>query len=99
MFRASVTRRWQKAAKGAKQNSSDTTRSKNTDSTSHKRPSSVQWAIDLHKASQRKRYSESQLQFDKALRKLAEVSTVLERSAMLERSFEKDLRTLQDKLH
>ena len=98
MFRASVTRRWQKAAKGAKENSSDANRSKNTDSTSHKHPSSVQWAIDLHKASQRKRYSESQLQFDKALRKLAEVSTVLERSAMLERSFEKDLRTIQDKL-
>ena len=98
MFRASVTRRWQKTAKSAAQDSSDATRSKGTDSKSQKRASSVQWAIDLHKAIQRKRYSESQREFDKALMKLAEVSTMLERSAMLERGFEKDLRTIQDKL-
>lgn len=98
MFRATVTRRWQKTAKSAVQNSSDSTRSKDTDSKGQKHPSSVQWAIDLHKATQRKHYSESQLQFDKALKKLAEVSTMLERSAMLERGFEKDLRTIQDKL-
>ena len=98
MFRATVTRRWQKTAKSAVQNSSDSGRSKDTDSKGRKHPSSVQWAIDLHKATQRKRYSESQLQFDKALKKLAEVSTILERSAMLERDFEKDLRTIQDKL-
>ena len=98
MFRASVTRRWQKTAKSAAQDSSHSTRSNGTDSTSKKHPSAVQWAIDLHKVTQRKRYSESQLQFDKALRKLAEVSTILERSAMLERGFERDLRTIQDKL-
>ena len=98
MFRASVTRRWQKTAKGAVQGSSDTTSGKETDSTRQKHPSSVQWAIDLHRTSQRKRYSEDQLQFDKALRKLSEVSTILGRSAMLERGFEKDLRTIQAKL-
>ena len=98
MFRATVTRRWQKTAEDAVQGSSGATRSKDTASTSQKHPSSVQWAIDLHKTSQRKRYSEGQQQFDKALRKLAEVSSTLERSAMLERGFEKDLRTIQDKL-
>jgi len=99
MFRASVTRRWQKTAKSAVQaGSTDATRSKDTDSTRQEHPSSVQWAIDLHRTSQRKRYSEGQLQFDKALRKLAEVSNILERSATLERGFEKDLRTIQAKL-
>lgn len=104
MFRATVTRRWQKTAKGAVQDSSDATRSKDTkhDSTHQKHPSSVQWALDLHrglhKISQRKEYSDGHLQFDKALRKLTEVSTILERSAMLERGFEKDLRTIQAKL-
>ena len=48
--------------------------------------------------SQRKDYSDGHLQFDKALRKLTKVSTILERSAMLERGFEKDLRTIQAKL-
>lgn len=98
MFRATVTRRWQKTAKDAVRDSSDATRSQEADSTRQKHPPSVQWAIDLHKKSQRKRYCEGQLQFDKALRKLTKVLTVLERSAMLERGFEKDLRTIQAKL-
>ena len=98
MFRASVARRWQNTAKSALQGSSDATRSKDTEATSKELPSSVQWAIDLHRTSQRKRYSEGQLQSDKALRKLAEVSTMLERSTALERGLERDLKTIQAKL-
>ncbi|KAL9975126.1 hypothetical protein ACROYT_G012244 [Oculina patagonica] len=113
MFRPSVRRRWQTTASKAVQNDREAGNSgkdkkhdsKKHDSKqrAHSSPASVQWAIDLHRSvrlntSQRKHYSEGRIEFDKVLRKLTEISSILERSALLERDYESDLRTIQVKL-
>lgn len=63
---------------------------------------SVQWADDcnheFHKPPLRKYNSDGYLEFDKALRKLTRVSSMLERSATMERDFEEDLQSIQKKL-
>ena len=60
---------------------------------------SVQWADDVDrefpKGSLRKFNSDGYLEFDKALRKLTKVSSILERSATLEKDFEEDLQNIQ----
>lgn len=106
MFRSSVRRRWQTTATKAVQNEKKGNRGKDKEHDSKRReyPSSDQWAVDLHrsaashKTSQRKHYSDGRPEFDKVLRKLTEISSILERSALLERDFEKDLRIIQVKL-
>lgn len=63
---------------------------------------SVQWADDpdheFKKAPLRKYNSDGYLEFDNALRKLTKVSSILERSATLEKDFEEDLQSIQKKL-
>ena len=102
-----VRRRWQKTASNAVQNDKlkqgKGCEDKKPDSMRQEHPPSVQWAVDLHrrlshKTSKRKYYSDGRVEFDKVLRKLSEISSILERSALLERDFEKDLRTIQVQL-
>ena len=107
MFRPlTVRRRWQTTASNVVQKEKEGNRGeeKKKNSVRQQPPSSVQWAVDLHrsvrnKTSQRKHYTDRPLvEFDKVLRKLTEISRLLERSALLERDFEKDLRTIQVQL-
>ena len=67
----------------------------------HKR--SVQWASELaghiQEAPIRKYKSDGFIDFDKALKKLSKVSSMLERSATLEKDFEENLQSIQEKLN
>jgi len=64
---------------------------------------SVQWASELSdqlpKVSLRKCKSDGFIEFDRALKKLTEVSSLLERSATLEKNFEESLQSIQEKLN
>ena len=68
-----------------------------------KHKKSVQWASALSNqlpdAPLRKCKSEGFLEFDQALKKLSEVSSMLERSATLEKDFEENLNCIQEKLN
>lgn len=64
---------------------------------------SVQWASalanQLPDAPVRKCKSDGFLDFDQALKKLSEVSSLLERSTTLEKDFEENLNSIQEKLN
>lgn len=63
---------------------------------------SVQWASELAdqipKAPLRKCKSDSFIEFDQALKKLTKVSSLLERSETLEKDYEENLQSIQEKL-
>lgn len=67
----------------------------------HKR--SVQWASEvagqIQEAPIRKCKSDGFIDFDKALSKLSKVSSMLDRSATLEKDFEENLQSIQEKLN
>lgn len=100
---STVRRRRAQSASSALQKEKDlnNNQNRNQGSTTEKKKS-VQWADDvdreLPKGSLRKFNSDGFLEFDKALRKLTKVSSILERSATLEKDFEEDLQNIQKRL-
>ena len=100
---STVRRRRAQSATSSFQKEKDLNNNKNQNqgSTPEKKKS-VQWADDLdrefRKGPLRKFNSDGYLEFDKALRKLTEVSSMLERSATLEKDFEEDLQSIQKRL-
>lgn len=100
---STVRRRRAQSATTALQKEKDLNNNKNQNHGSTRvKKKSVQWADDLdcdiHKGPLRKFNSDSYLEFDKALRKLTKVSSILERSATLEKDFEEDLQNIQKRL-
>lgn len=100
---STVRRRRVQSASSALQKEKDlnNNQNRNQGSTTEKKKS-VQWADDVDrefpKGSLRKFNSDGFLEFDKALRKLTKVSSILERSATLEKDFEEDLQNIQKRL-
>lgn len=100
---STVRRRRTQSASSALQKEKDlnNNQKRNLGSTREKKKS-VQWADDVDrefpKGPLRKFNSDGYLEFDKALRKLTKVSSILERSATLERDFEEDLQNIQKRL-
>ena len=105
-FRSSTARhRWRQAAAANRvQNEkifSNSTDTRNGQKKRNHQPL-AQWAVDLHrnvrKKSPRRNNSDGVIEYSKVLRKLKEMSSTLERSEMLEKDFEQDLRYLHEKL-
>ena len=91
------------SASSAQQKEKDLSNKQNRNQGStREKKKSVQWADDVDrefaKGSLRKFNSDGYLEFDKALRNLTKVSSILERSATLEKDFEEDLQNIQKKL-
>ena len=100
---STVRRRRAQSASSALQKEKDLSNKQNRNQGSKReKKKSVQWADDVDrefpKGSLRKFHSDGYLEFDKALRKLTKVSSILERSATLEKDFEEDLQSIQKKL-
>ena len=100
---STVRRRRVQSASSAQQKEKDLSNKQNRNQGStREKKKSVQWADDVDrefaKGSLRKFNSDGYLEFDKALRKLTKVSSILERSATLEKDFEEDLQNIQKKL-
>ena len=100
---STVRRRRAQSASSALQKEKDLSNKQNRNQGSKReKKKSVQWADDVDrefpKGSLRKFNSDGYLEFDKALRKLTKVSSILERSATLEKDFEEDLQNIQKKL-
>lgn len=100
---STVRRRRAQSATTALQKEKDLNNNKNQiHGSARVKKKSVQWADDLdcdfRKGPLRKFHSDGYLEFDKALRKLTKVSSILERSATLEKDFEEDLQNIQKRL-
>ena len=100
---STVRRRRAQSATTALQKEKDLDNNKTRNhGTTREKKKSVQWADDpdreFHKGPLRKFNSDSYLEFDRALRKLTKVSSILERSATLEKDFEEDLQNIQKRL-
>jgi len=100
---STVRRRRTQSASSAQQKEKDLNKHQNRNQGStREKKKAVQWADDVDrefpKGSLRKFNSDGYLEFDKALRKLTKVSSILERSATLEKDFEEDLQNIQKRL-
>ena len=101
---STIRRRRTQSASSAQQKEKDVNKHQNgrNQSSTREKKKSVQWADDVDrefpKGSLRKFNSDGYLEFDKALRKLTKVSSILERSATLEKDFEEDLQNIQKRL-
>lgn len=103
---STVRRRRAQSATTALQKEKDLENNKNPNpnhaGTTREKKKSVQWADEpdreFHKRPLRKFNSDSYLEFDRALRKLSKVSSILERSATLEKDFEEDLQNIRKRL-
>ena len=96
---STVRRRRAQSATSATQKEKEANKSKSQGSKEPKK--SVQWTDDLavHNGRLRKSQSaDSYIGFDQALRKLTMVSTMMERSATLERDFEENLNSIREKM-
>ena len=100
---STVRRRRAQSASSALQKDKNLNNSQNRNpGSTREKKKSVQWADvvdrEFPKGSLRKFNSDGYLEFDKALRKLTKVSSILERSATLEKDFEEDLQNIQKRL-
>ena len=101
---STIRRRRTQSASSAQQKEKDVNKHQNgrNQGSTREKKKSVQWADDVDrefpKGSLRKFNSDGYLEFDKALRKLTKVSSILERSATLEKDFEEDLQNIQKRL-